>query len=265
MNLSFFTDNKSGSGKIRGNQIADYIGAKLNPTEGYENDICIYVKNQPPENFPKASYLDIVDGGEHIKWLRNHPEIGVISMTKPSMVYLSNKLNRDDIHIIPQHHCNFERKQREPREVKVVGYIGGKRQFQYNYKHLKVDLEKVGLDFKCKTKFRDRSEVINFLNSVDINIAYRHRKRGQWLRDSLKLANAGSFGIPSVAYPEIGYESEFKGCYIKAETEEDLVSGCKLLAENEDIYNKIAKDALEKSESYHIDNITPLYQTLKEL
>src|SRR3990167_7107951 len=32
------------SSMIRGDQIAEYLGAKVNPTEGYENDICIYIK-----------------------------------------------------------------------------------------------------------------------------------------------------------------------------------------------------------------------------
>jgi len=132
MNLSFFTDNKSGSGKIRGEQIANYLGVKLNPTEGYENDICIYVKSQPPENFSNV-YLDIVDGKERIGWIKRHPEVGIISISKLSQEYLADILNRKDIYLIPQHHCNFERKQRKPREVRVVGYIGGKRQLNYDY------------------------------------------------------------------------------------------------------------------------------------
>ena len=263
MNLSFFTNYGIGSGKIRGDQIANYMGAKLNPTWGYENDICIYVKKQPPDNFPKTSYFDIVDGKEHLGWLQNHPEIGVIGMTKPSQFFLSNILSRDNIHIIPQHHCNFEGTQREPREVKVVGYIGGERQLQYNYKKLEFDLSKVGLDFKFKTIFNTRKEVVDFLNSIDINIAFRLRIRGRQLRGALKLANAGSFGIPSVAYPEIGYEAEFKDCYLKATTEKDLISGCKRLMEDTELYDDIAKRALVRSGEYHISKIAPLYEKLK--
>ena len=36
------------SSLIRGNQMAEYLGGKLNPTEGYENDVCIYVKPHVP-------------------------------------------------------------------------------------------------------------------------------------------------------------------------------------------------------------------------
>ena len=54
------------SSMIRGDQIADYIGAKLNPSSGFEDDVCIYVKphvERPPFDFKgKKSYLDIVDG-----------------------------------------------------------------------------------------------------------------------------------------------------------------------------------------------------------
>ena len=41
--ISFFYGT-GGAGDIRGKQTADYLGGKKNPKEGFENDICIYVK-----------------------------------------------------------------------------------------------------------------------------------------------------------------------------------------------------------------------------
>jgi hypothetical protein len=43
MGISFFT-KKGGSGEIRGKQVAEYIGARLNPETNFEKDLCIYVK-----------------------------------------------------------------------------------------------------------------------------------------------------------------------------------------------------------------------------
>jgi len=265
MNFSFFryTRSKSGSGRVRGKQIANYIGAKLNPDSGYENDICIYVKRKPPENFPKTTYLDVVDSMFLMRWVKDHPEVGVIGITKLSQEFMSKELNRKDICMIPQHHCNFEQNKRKPREVKVVGYIGGSKQLQYNHEKLKDELAEIGLDFKYKTGFYKRSHVTSFLESIDINIAFRYRKQRRYLKDALKLVNAGSFGIPSVAFPEKGYEAEFKDCYIKANSGEELIAGCKRLAEDKELYNDLSEKALAKSESYHIDKIIPLYKNLK--
>lgn len=55
-NLSFFF-KPSGAGEIDGRQIGDFLCAKLNPIHNYEDDACIYVKQQPPDNFPKYTYL----------------------------------------------------------------------------------------------------------------------------------------------------------------------------------------------------------------
>src|SRR3989304_8326463 len=57
--FSFFY-GRGGAGLIRGVQMAEYLGAKKNPTKGFKNDICTYVKIRPPDNHSKRSYLDLV-------------------------------------------------------------------------------------------------------------------------------------------------------------------------------------------------------------
>ena len=54
--ISFFIGG-GGSGIIRGEQVAHKLGAKLNPTSGYEDDVCIYVKGIPPIPFLKKLIL----------------------------------------------------------------------------------------------------------------------------------------------------------------------------------------------------------------
>ena len=78
--ISFFA-NGHGSGEIRGRQMVEHLGAgaRLNPAEGYEDDVCIYVKRKPPDDFPKRSYLDILDASARLGWLEKHPGMGVIA------------------------------------------------------------------------------------------------------------------------------------------------------------------------------------------
>ena len=96
--LTFFRKNRrDGSGKIRGQQVAEYLGAKLNPESGYEDDVCIYVKMQPPEDFPRHSYLDVIDGKQRVRWLLGHPRIGVIACSKSGHDYLTRRLGREDV------------------------------------------------------------------------------------------------------------------------------------------------------------------------
>jgi hypothetical protein len=263
-NFSFFYHNrrKHGSGKIRGRQVADRMDAKKNPIDGYQEDICIYVKMRPEELCPEKTYYDIIDAMTATKWLKESPEIGVITMTKIGRDYLFKNLNRKNIHIIPQHHCNYEKIQRPQRKVKVVGYIGGARQLQYNPVQLEKELADVGLEFKYRTKFLRREDVTSFLKTIDINIAFRCRPHRKYLKDALKLINAGSFGIPSVAYPEMGYEATFRNRYIKVKTKKDLIAKCKQLATDRDLYSQVAHDAWTMANTYHIDNIIPLYQQL---
>ena len=77
-NISIFFNTRSGSGKCRGAQICKYINANANPADGYENDVCIWVKRPPyyPDTnvlvskIPKHSYIDIVDGEKLLPFIR---------------------------------------------------------------------------------------------------------------------------------------------------------------------------------------------------
>ena len=119
-------------------------------------------------------------------------------------------------------------------------------------------------------------EVSNFLQTLDIQVCYRnfidiYGKNSKRLRqitkhfmlkNSLKLANGGSFGIPTIAYPEISYKNDFDGCFVEVQKPEDIIIQCKKLKEDSVYYNNIANKAMEKAEQFHIENIAPLYNLL---
>ena len=71
------------------------------------------------------------------------------------------------------------------------------------------------------------------------------------LKNPLKIVNAMSLGIPTIAYPEMAYK-EIEGYYTRCNKIEDLITKPK--------YDK--KALIEKAEEYHIDNISKLYRGL---
>jgi len=243
-NISFFYNERSGSGKIRGEQMGKYLGAKLNPTKGYENDLCIYVKIQPPEDYPKNSYLDIVDGVDRMSWIKKHPKMRIIACSKCAYEYLKKEI-KNEVILIPQHHCNFERLVSETKGNRF-GVVGGKGAMQEKVEYL-FD------DFIWKKDYKTREDVFETYKKIDKQIIWR--KNNVPLKNSLKIVNAMSFGIPTIAYPEIGY-SDVDGYYFKARTVEDL----KKLIRKDLVYDK--ERLVKKAEEYHIDNISKLYEEL---
>ena len=250
-----FHRRRGASGEIRGSQMARHFLARINPQEWqYDFDVHIWVKQQPPENFPKNSYLDILDAQKRVPWLIQHPEIGVIASSVTGKEYLEKKLGRDDIYLIPQHHCNYERKVRDRKEILVAGVVGGQGAIQCDIEELKRRLAAIGIEFKWMMGYTKREEICEFYKDVDVQIVWRKQNRP--LKNPLKLVNAASFGIPTVAHPELAYK-EMEGYYWQANTMDELVGTIKKLRKGFD-----AQRLVDKAEEYHIDNISKLYGEL---
>ena len=281
-NISIFFNTRSGSGKCRGAQICNYINANANPADGYENDVCIWVKRPPHDlkKIPKYSYIDIVDGEKLFPFIRENPNIGVIASSIFSKNFLdelrASKQIDNEVVLIPHHHCNYERIKRPERKIKTVGFIGHHCKYESLPKTLEKDLADIGLEFKYNVNFETRMDVSNFLQTIDIHICNRNfteisktdrilRKnpmRYAMLKNHLKLANSGSFGIPTVSYQETSFKDEFDGCFVEALNPEDIIIQCKRLKEDSAYYNDIANKAMERAEQFHIENIAPLYYSL---
>jgi len=261
-NISFFTGMMDASAVCRGLQMAEYLGAKFNPEEGYENDICIYVKKRPPDQFPKHSYYDLVDHPRAGTWLLSHPEMSVIATSVIQKEYLSRVLGRKDIILIPHHHCNYERITRENRPMKNVGVIGNMKSVQLDEGELGDIFVRLGLNYIHSYKYTCREDIIDFYKKLDIQIVWRPNNKHNY-HNPLKLANAGSFGIPTVAYPEPNFVTEWDYDFIPANSVDVLVKKVKFLSENKQLYNEISFKAKVKAEKYHIDNVSKLYLELE--
>ena len=263
--ISFFflTHRKAGSGQIRGKQIGEYLGAKLNPPDGYQDDVCIYVKIPVPDDCPPNSYLDIMDAWQRIRWLQEHPEMKVICMSKTSQEFM-NGLSIHNTFLIPQHHCNYERIRRTRDKVTTVGYIGRFSGFDYPLKDTAKRLNEMGLEFKCYQDYKNRLDVVEFYKTIDIQICFRmNNRQPPKLHSPLKLSNACSFGIPTVSYPEDNYRVEFPGCFLPAPTIDTLFSFVEILKNDPQVYEELAHKGREKAEEYHIENIAKLYRELE--
>jgi hypothetical protein len=255
-----------GSGMIRGKQIAKAIGGKWNPRTCDKDDCFIYVKTVPKDSFiPKRCFIDIVDYRKAIYWLRLHPDVPCIVISKLADLYLSKKIPNQRI-IIPQQHCNDEQETRPDRPVKTVGYIGSPSAFQLDFEEVKKRLAEVGLDFIwiCK-KLINKNFVVYFYRNIDIQVVFRQYARWDLtksLKDALKLVNAGSYGIPTVCYPEQGYDDECKGAYVPINNIDEMVAECERLAKNKIWYQQISKNIKKISDKHHISKILPLYRNI---
>jgi hypothetical protein len=259
--ISFFT-HSGGAGLIRGEQVAKHLGAKLNPKSGFENDTCIYVKCVPPEHYSENTYIDVVEDSAGLRWVKSHPKVGIIASSKSIYDYLSKKLS-NEIVLIPQHHCNFERQVRTRTKVDTVGIIGNKASFQYPIGEFEAKLNSMGMKLKTliKKSFDDREEVVDFYKQIDIQVVWRPGSDGV-LRNPLKLINAMSFGIPTISYPEKDFVTELNGYFWDVKSIDEMIDAITILKNNEDVYAMSAIKSLEKAKEYHIDNICQLYLEL---
>lgn len=249
---------------VRGEQIAAYIGnARLNPTSGYEDDVCIYVKpNIKPGNdfkFEKKSYIDIHDGWDLIHTLKKYPEVGVIAYGDLAAEVLSKELTNKIVKI-PHHHVNFERTKRNRDKIIKIGTTGSTPAWDYIPDVIKEGLKKRGLKLELYSNFYPRMSVSRFHESVDIQIHYRpflDRK----LSCPFKIINAASFGVPTIALDEPSFK-EVEGTYIGVKTAEEWLEALDRLIADSELYKTISDKCLETAEKYHIENVAKLFEEL---
>jgi hypothetical protein len=253
----------NGSSIIRGEQIAEYLNAKLNPESGYENDVCVYVKpgfdkkGRPFDTFVKKAYIDMIDNNHYMRWLGRRPELSGIIASEYSYDILKAEI-KDRVIFIPQQHCNFERFVRNRKEITTVGIIGTSAAFQHSISDMRERLEHIGLQLLTNFDFTTREDVINFYKNTDIQIIWFYAPL--FFKTPLKIINAASFGIPTVGFPHESYK-EVDGYYLQARTIDELVNEVEKL-KNPENYARATKNLLQMAEKYHISKIAERYKQL---
>lgn len=246
------------SSMIRGDQIAERLGAKLNPKEGYENDVCIYVKPRYDAvgfKFEGKTYIDIVDD---IKTAVKFQDIPIISLSQVGHEVLT-QIHPKDVFLIPQHHCNFERAKRYREGVTTVGIIGTIPAFNYLPEGLEERLAEKGVNLVKFSRFFSRQDIIDFYQRIDVQIVWRPYKIP--IGNPLKIVNASAFGVPTIALWERWFK-EVEGCYLPVYDVNGFITELEKL-KDPSFYNECSQKCLLKAEEYHIDNICKLYRELK--
>jgi hypothetical protein len=276
--LSFFAEKptkskhlhhlRRGSSLIRAHQIADFIDAKVNPKSDFEDDVCIFIKpsylrkGETYELPGRKRYVDLVDAYQLFGWFLENPEINVIVVSKANLQDCLDIGLKNKIYPIPQQHCNFENILRPKREILTVGHIGNPDPYLFSNLELLTKSFKVyGLEYKDYYLYMDRNDVVNFYKGIDIQIVWRPDASAYKLKNPMRIINAGSFGIPTVAYPEKAFK-EIEGYFIPARTLDEMVEKVVQLKENEDMYFEYTQKVLDLSKNYHISEISKLYLDL---
>lgn len=269
MNFSFFRSGKSGASEIRASQMASKLKGRVNPRSDFENDICIYVLGARSESIePKRSFYDLIDcGWSKISRIKNFTKGNIIVVSKSQLDSLYSIFKDREVIYIPQHHCNFDREIRKSRKPKIVGCIGGDSAVQWPHYAMKRLFEEIGLEWRFGHVYGNRQAVIDFYKDLDIQICYRpiHPRGISEHMNSLKLANAGSFGIPTISFPEVAYVKEWKNECLFDESIYGIVKLAKKLSEDPVMYSEMSEKVKIKAEEYHIDNIVKLYKQLENI
>jgi hypothetical protein len=248
------------SSRIRGDEISEYLGARLNPIDGFDDDVCIHVKPKYLEHVKDGHWIDYLDSENLIYFLKDRPKVNVIAHSKVSYEYLTENLENKVV-LIPSHHINIEGAKRERKEITTVGYIGAASPEAFKaYAEIGERLKEIGLDFKACFSFKTRQDAVDLYKSIDIFIIGDLPNCGTHQKAPTKIINAGSFGIPTIACPVPGY-AEIEGSYIPAESLGSMISAAKYLT-NEIIYDRWSKKASAMAEPYHISKIAELYKAL---
>lgn len=249
------------SSRIRGEEIAEYLGAKFNPKKGYENDVRIFVKACGVRHIKDGDYVDVLDDVWMVKWLKEHPGVKVIAMSISHYKFLKKEL-KNKIVLIPHHHINFERILRDRKEIINCGYVGANSTFhQKMNRKIKAALEKIGFNFTPLLNFQTRQEIIDYYKTIDIQIIgyFDYIKDSPYYHPT-KIINAMSFGIPTIAGPKLGYK-DVDDFYIHVNNMDELV-GEALRMKDPKQYNEWPAKIIKEAEKYHISNIAKLYQAL---
>jgi hypothetical protein len=248
------------SSRIRGEEIAEYLGAKYNPTEGYENDIRIYVKPRDLNIVKDGDYVDHLDGEFRWQWFLKRPGIKVIAASLCSYEFLKQNL-KNEVFLIPSHHLNVDRLKRQRKEIKVAGYICKPSPEAFKrHTEIKEALKGLGIDYVVSYYFKTKQDALDLYNQVDMFVFGDWDSLDHEFRIPTKIINAASFGIPSVAYPMMG-NKELEGYYLPASNMSETIVQVEKL-KNPDFYEEFVAKIEPMADKYHISQVAELYGKL---
>jgi hypothetical protein len=248
------------SGETRGAQIAEYLGAKMNP-DSYEG-LCIFVKGYRMEHAKDGDYVDFSDEVFETLAPKLRPELNVIAHSQYAYEFLKPKLP-NKIVLIPQQHINWENEGRTKNEKLVCGYIGRPSNISVEIQNeIRKTLKKIGIEFEICFEWETRQDAIDFYKRIDVLVIGGYGKLPDpWQITPTKMINAASFGVPSLSFFRSGYK-EFEGYYTQFKTMDDLVREIEKFRDDV-YYYSYSQIIKEKAKEYHISKIANAYHNLR--
>jgi len=249
------------SSRLRGQEIAEYLGAKFSPPERTDDDLCIFIKPANIDSLKDGDYVDVLDGIEIIPKLKERPGLKVIAMSQIHYEHLIKEL-KNEIYLIHHPNINFEGFRRTRNKTLVGGLIGHSGVAYNYYTEFKERLSKVGIDFIADFNSQTRQDMIGFFKKIDFLVAWNTDEyKDCFYSHPTKIINAASFGIPTLTQPIAGYK-EFDGFYIPITDLDSLVKEAEKLKDI-NYYNQWSNKVFQEAKKYHISEIAKLYRQLK--
>ena len=246
--------------------MAAYLGGRVDPIDDYENDVCIYILGEYRLPEVRYAYYDVMDCGyARISRIRRRTKGPLIAVSMAQYAEFKSIYPNKTVYFIPHHHCNFERQIRPDRPILKVGCCGGDSAIQWPHDRIEAWLKELGLEWSFTNEYSRRERVVDFYKNLDIQIVFRptHSRGIPGHTNPLKLSNAGSFGIPTVAFPEVAFTPEWNSdSVVYADNMGELMRQVRRLKDDPAWYEAMSNAAREKAEEYHIDNIAKLYRQL---
>lgn len=270
--LVFYTKRNFhyGASLCRGYQIAEKLDSHCNPPiDAITADNTVIVVKRPfPELIGKVKkiYCDLVDGSPVTNgFVRNYPDVIIIVATPLAAECYKKRFPKHTIIWIPHHHCNFERQVRNRSEVKKIGYNGQQKGFPPElWSDFVEKVKPYGFECYRENEVRDRAKLCDYFMNIDISVSFRNKHLQA--KPPTKLNNAGSFKIPTVAYPEPCFVTNHGGesHFVPASTIDEMVKACVRLRNEKQFYDTIAEKAWQDAQAYHIDEVMKYYRKLEE-
>jgi hypothetical protein len=257
--VSFHAEKNFLGSIIRGKQIADYIGGTY---KGERGDVNIYIKPTKLDEVQDGDWVDVSDGEWLFRDLKRRPKIKVIAHSKVTYDILKELPN--EVVWISQQHLNWERDKRDRNEVATYGYIGHPNELAFKIcDEIGEIIKEIGMEWITCFDYKTREDACAFYKKIDLLIigAKPEIFDEPIYKTPTKIINAASFGVPSIAYPTIGY-SEFEGYYVHARDLNEIAREVKKFKDPE-YYKEFSEKIREKSEEWHISNVAKKYLCLQ--
>lgn len=274
MSLIFLTNKTGlGSASVQGEQVAVAMGAKCDIplSEIHADDVVIMVKCIISGIFTRTKkvYCNVADSNKKLEselsLLSN--KVTVITQSPRAIKFLEDKIPGHKVIWIPLQHCNLENAKRPNRPIKTILFNGRKAAFsREDWIYFKKKITREGFDTIRKTQINTRIPSCEVYLKADISVSFRKNFHiNQAIKkNSLKIHNAGSFHIPTVAYPEIGFVESYgdPNCFVPVKTVDEMIEQCVHLRDDPIFYNKVADLAEKDAAKYHISEIVKWYRKL---